>query len=175
MDEYIGTIVAWAPDFAPQGWMLCNGQLLEIRNYQALYALLGTRYGGNGTTTFALPNLCGRVAIGAGKSSEGTIYPIGQTGGSEAVTLTENQLPAHTHPIPANSNPGSTGTPAAKTCLAKVVDADENQIPVYTTAVANTSMAPTGSNTGGKPHTNLQPYTVLNYIICVEGIFPPRP
>lgn len=175
MDGYLGTILAWAPNFAPLYWEFCRGQLLNVSMYQALFSLLGNTYGGDGRTTFALPNLCGRVIVGTGQGTGTSVYSMGMTGGAETVTLSAAQIPIHSHAIPASGNPGSTGIPSSGVCLARAEDADENPIPIYSAQAANTTLAPTGMVGGGNAHTNLQPFMALNYIICVQGMYPERP
>lgn len=174
MDSYMGTIMAWAPNYEPPGWMFCDGRLLPLSQYQALHALLGTTYGGDGRNNFALPDLRGRVPLGTGSNPQGSTYSLGNMGGQEAVALTVSNMPTHNHPIPARNTIGNTGTPAANACLAKVQDAQRTEIPVYSTAASNAYMSPTGDVGANQPHGNMQPYAVLNYIICVQGIFPPR-
>jgi microcystin-dependent protein len=161
MEAFMGTILPWPINFAPVGWLFCNGQTLAINQYNALYALLGTTYGGT-STTFNLPNLNGRVPVGAymgGVSTGATQYPLGYTGGTEMTTLTVNNLPNHTHPIaatgcpisgatatvsiPVNSTNGSTGTPNSTEVL----------------GFANTSGKGTGLYSTSTPDTNLKPFT----------------
>lgn len=175
MEAFIGTILAWPMDFAPVGWLFCKGQTLNINQYQALYSLIGNRYGGDGRTTFMLPDLSGRVIVGTGQSSGTSNYPLAQTGGAETVTLTTNQLPAHTHSIPANAAGGTTNIPGVNAVLAKVTDNSSEALNIYRTGTANTTMSPTGIEGQNTPHTNVQPYLTLNYIICIEGYYPQRP
>ncbi|MDD3229520.1 MAG: tail fiber protein [Oscillospiraceae bacterium] len=176
MDEFIGTIVAWPVAWAPQGWALCQGQTLNIAQYQALYSILGNIYGGDGRTTFKLPNLAGRVIVGVGQSDGTSNYQLGQTGGMETVVLSANQMPAHAHSIPASTNQASTNRPGGTAVLAKAENAGTgDECNVYKTGAADTAMAPTGSTGQNNAHPNIQPYLALNYIICLEGIYPPRP
>jgi microcystin-dependent protein len=167
-EPYIGEIRAMAFNFNPKSWALCNGQLLAINQNQALFSILGTTYGGNGVTTFALPDLRGRVPIHFGNDGSGNIYNLGQQTGVESVTLTSNQI-SHTHTLAANASANgvvATGNfPAAP-------PAGSN---LYGPGV-NATMAPTivGVNGGSQPHPNLQPLLVLNYCICLAGIFPSR-
>jgi microcystin-dependent protein len=128
MDEYLAVVKLFAGNFAPQGWMFCHGQVLSINSNQALFALIGTTYGGNGRDTFALPDLRGRVAVGFGQGNGLSNVNLGQQGGAESVATPQVQVQA------------GTGTAVA----------------------------------GAQPHENRQPYLGLNYIICVQGIFPPR-
>jgi microcystin-dependent protein len=183
MEEYMGVIKLFAGNFVPQNYMMCNGALLPISQYQALFAIIGTTYGGNGTSTFALPNLQGQVAIGAGQSRTGTSYVEGETAGTENVTLTINNLPAHTHtgsvvvssansdistPV-ANSVIGTPGTMSGRTFTAGV--GYTNSSPDVKLSPASVITASTGNS---QPTPIMQPYLALNYIICVYGVFPPR-
>lgn len=158
---YLAEIRIVSFGFAPKGWALCNGQLLPINQNQALFALLGTTYGGDGRVTFALPNLQGRVPFHAGNS-----LVLGESAGETSHTLTLQELPAHTHPMFATSAPGSQADPAGN------LWAGGNQ-PAYTsspgTAMNPASVQPTG---GGQPHENMPPYTALNFVIALQGIFP---
>jgi microcystin-dependent protein len=160
---FLGEIDLVAFNFAPHGWALCNGQILPIAQNQALFALLGTTYGGNGTTTFALPDLRGRRAI----SSDGT-HPLGQLAGEESVTLVLNQIPSHSHTFIANSAPGNALGPGSHYW------ASASQVNLYSTSAALTALSPLaiGFAGGNQPHDNMSPYLVLNYIIALQGIFP---
>jgi microcystin-dependent protein len=148
-------------NFAPKGWALCNGQFLPINQNQALFALLGTTYGGNGQTTFALPNLRGRVPIHMGSG-----HTLGEAAGSTAVTVNIQQLPTHLHGAQASATAGDTGF-MNNTILA-------NALNCYTTPTNLTTILPsTVSSVGGsQPHNNMMPYLVLNFIIALQGIFP---
>jgi len=159
-EPFIGEIRAVAFTFAPTGWAMCNGQLLSIAQNTALFSLLGTTYGGNGTTTFALPDLRGRVAVHIGGG-----LVEGQSGGEEAHTLTTNEMPTHSHAIRAGDHQ-TTNRPLGAVA-ARGGD--------YTTTPTATTMAPTANTGGSQPHNNMQPYTVLNYCIALVGIFPSRP
>ena len=160
---HIGEIQFVAFNFAPEGWALCNGQLLPINNNQALFSLIGTMYGGNGQTNFALPNLRGRVAISAGDG-----FVPGDTAGTEYETLTVGQLPAHVHSYPVADHRGSTGDPGTPS---GALFASGEQ--AYALA-ANATFAPSAVTSvgGSQAHTNMQPYLVLNAIIALVGIFP---
>ncbi|MFZ5815174.1 MAG: phage tail protein [Bacillota bacterium] len=151
--------------FAPKGWAFCNGQQLPINQNQALFSLLGTTYGGNGQTTFALPNLQGRVPIHMGG---GNI--LGQSGGEPVHTLSVNEMPVHTHQVMANGAGADSTGPAGKVWAPSTANP-------YTagaspdTALNSAAISPAG---GGEPHENMQPYLVLNYVIALQGIFPSR-
>jgi len=157
-------------NFAPKGWTMCNGQLLPINQNQAIFSLLGTTFGGNGQTTFALPNLQGRIPVhvGAGNASV-----MGQAYGEYNHTLTISELPAHTHPMGVSSGPASQAAPAS----AIYADTSSTQgLNAYKTTGGGQSMNPgVISNVGGsQPHQNTMPYLVLNWIIALQGIFPSR-
>lgn len=164
MDPFIGEIRLVAFTFAPKGWAFCAGQLLPINQNQALFALLGTAYGGDGRTTFALPDLRGRVAVGMGESATGTDYPLGGSGGLESVKVTVGQLPSHSHAVRANSGPSTTKNPVAS------VPAFGGAYAATQNAAMNGAML--GNKGGGQAHENRQPYLSLNYIIALQGIFP---
>jgi microcystin-dependent protein len=166
MEPFIGQISITAFPFAPRGWALCNGQTLAVQQNQVLFSLLGTTYGGNGVTTFNLPDLRGRAAIAAGRTV------LGGTGGAEAVALVGPQLPAHTHKAKAVSTPGTQAT-AAGGIWAGSTKTDNQYLKAGT---ANVSMSPTASGPGGQgqAHDNMPPMTVLNFIIALQGIYPSR-
>lgn len=152
-------IISW--NFAPKGWAFCNGQLMPINQNQALFSLLGTTYGGNGQTNFALPNLQGKVPIHFGNG-----HTLGETAGEVNHTLTISETPTHTHPVSASSAVPNQGPPTGNMWA--------NGSGAYSNAAPDSSMNPASiSNTGGsQPHNNLQPYLVLNFIIALQGIFP---
>lgn len=176
MEAYLGTILAWPINYAPPGWMFCQGQLLPINQYQALYALLGTTYGGDGRTNFALPDLRGRVPVGVGQGPALSNHPMGEKGGSETVALTERQLPAHTHAQPASNKAATVGQPGPSAVPGAYEKERGAYYNIYSPqADANTTLAPVGPAGGNQPHDNMQPYLALNFIICVQGgYFPPH-
>jgi microcystin-dependent protein len=165
-------------NFAPSGWALCNGQTLSISQYSALFALLGTTYGGNGTTTFQLPNLQGQVPIHQGMGGGGT-YVIGEVGGSPTVTLLSNQMPLHSHVVNAvTSTSGNVAQPtgAYPATVQITGETKGGTVNTYSTAAGNTTMnqnmiAAAGGNV---PHNNMQPYLVVNFCIALVGVFPSR-
>lgn len=178
-DPYMSQIEAFAFNFAPRGWMQCAGQTLAIQQYQALFSLLGTSYGGNGVTTFQLPDLRGRVAVGVGQAPGLSNYTVGQTGGYETVALSLAQMPAgpHTHTINANTAttggtnaPGPSVVPSVGISQSGSVTVD---IKLYGTVQPSIPMG-TLAPAGGQPHNNLAPTLALNYCICVQGVFPSR-
>ncbi|PKO12183.1 MAG: phage tail protein [Chloroflexi bacterium HGW-Chloroflexi-10] len=159
---YVGEIRMFAGNFAPAGWMFCEGQLLPISEHETLFQLIGTTYGGDGQSTFGLPDLRGRLPI-----HQGNGFVLAETGGAEEITLTVNQIPAHSHArlatndVPSNSGPANnlTGQATAK---------------FYRAGVANVSLNPAtvGSTGGSQPHSNFQPYLCVDFIISLFGIFP---
>ena len=164
-EPFLGSIVLFAGNFAPRGWAFCSGQILPISQNTALFSILGTTYGGNGQTTFALPDLRGRAALHAGQGPGLASYALGQAAGEESVTLNVNQIPAHGHAQPATGADETTNRPG-------------NAVPakggVYAGSSDGTTMAPTTAAGGNQPHDNRSPYLTLNYIIALEGIFPSR-
>ena len=165
-EPFLSEIKIVSFNFPPKGWALCNGQFLPINQNQALFALLGTTYGGNGQTTFALPNLRGRVPIHFSPS-----HILGEAAGSTSVTINIQQLPTHMHPLSATTAQATTNSPAGNMMLAQSTGTQ-----LYGGASALTAMAPNAiSNVGGsQPHNNMMPYLVLNFIIALQGIFPSR-
>jgi len=160
---YVGEIRIFAGNFAPAGWMFCEGQLLPISENETLFNLIGTTYGGDGQSTFALPDLRGRLPLHWGDG-----FILAETGGVEEVTLTVNQIPAHSHPMLASSNNAVQTTPQT------TVLANPTVVDLYRVGVANSAMALTavGSTGGSQPHTNFQPYLCVDFIISLFGIFP---
>lgn len=169
---FLAQITLFAGNFAPRGWAFCSGQIMAISQNTALFALLGTTYGGNGQTTFALPDLRSRVPIHPGQGPGLSNYDLGQSGGVESVTLLASQMPPHSHPLNANTSAGTLRDPGGN-ALAKEAT---GQTSVYHNAAPNTTMAAAsiGSTGGGQPFTNVQPYLAVNFIIAIEGIFPSR-
>ncbi|MEO6700259.1 MAG: tail fiber protein [Jatrophihabitantaceae bacterium] len=159
-DPYIGEIRMFGGNFAPNGWLFCQGQLLAISDYDTLFNLIGTTYGGDGQSTFALPNLASRVPI-----HQGAGYPLAATGGAESVTLTVNQLPVHNHPAMANSATGTATSPSSAVWATST-------IPQYTNPAPNTTMRALSSSGGNQPHDNMPPYLAINFIISLFGIYP---
>jgi microcystin-dependent protein len=165
-DPYLGEIKLVPYGFEPKGWAFCDGRELPINQNQALFALLGTNFGGDGKTTFRLPDLRGRVPVGMGDAATGTVYALGETGGEESVKLTVAQLPAHGHSVRASSAAATTKKPANAWPAAGGAYA-----PASDTTMAATMVGRSGS---GKPHDNRQPYLGLAYVIALQGIFPAR-
>ncbi|HKS63538.1 MAG TPA: tail fiber protein [Xanthobacteraceae bacterium] len=170
---YVGEIRMFGGSFAPAGWAFCAGQLLPISENETLFNLIGTTYGGDGQSTFGLPDLQGRVPVHAGTGGGGT-YTLGETGGTESVTLTTQQLPSHNHLVSSTTG-GGVGTPGPTTIMADqtppsaLVSAYLPFNNVTQVALRNTIVGLTGGN---QPHDNMQPFLVVSYIISLFGIFP---
>jgi len=173
MDPFIGQIQAFGFGFAPRGWALCDGQLLAINENTALFSLIGTNYGGDGRTTFALPDLRGRVALHQGQGPGLGRYAIGQQGGSETVTLTEAEMPAHNHPVTCVTSNGNVPSPAGALPAAEgAPNAD-----IWSNENSNLSkMAPEMLTAvgGGSAHDNMQPYLTQSWCIALQGTYPSR-
>ena len=199
-DYYMGTILAWAGSFAPRNFQFCQGQLLQVSQYSALYSLLSTTYGGDGRMSFGLPDLRGRSPMGAGRGPGLTMRQRGNYLGREVEQLAVPQLALHTHVltgqvtiefpgIPATNTPGTYSSPGQNKnrVVAAVPDMGEEEIKAYSEDEPNTNLRPIGSqltditggeigSTGGNQgHNNIHPACVVNYIICIQGLFPSRP
>ncbi len=170
-DPFIAEIRIFPLNFAVRGWALCNGQILPISQNTALFSLLGTTYGGDGRTTFALPDLQGRAPMHAGSGPGLTPRNLGESAGEPSVTVLQSQMPAHIHAELAESTPASTSTPSGNASLASA-NAAGVRSNVYG---PEGDLAPMGGTAGGsQPHNNRQPYLGLNFQIALQGIFPPR-
>ena len=171
-DPFVAEIRIFPFTFAPKGWAFCNGQLLPISQNTALFALLGTTYGGDGKSTFALPNLQGSSAMQPGQGQGLSLRDLGEMGGADSVTLLVSEIPAHTHTANTIGVLSTTAAPSTQTGLARSVNGS-----AYAAAggalqqLAPQALQPAG---GSLPHNNLQPYLTLNYCIALQGVFPPR-
>jgi microcystin-dependent protein len=169
---YLGEIRCGIWNFAPKGWAVLAGQTLPINQNQALFSLLGTNYGGDGRTTFQLPDMRGRVLLTAGQGPGLSSYQVGQAGGSETMALSTVNLPAHSHAValPGSASEGDAQSPAGKSPAA------QTRTPLYAAPPANLSMAPAAVSSvgGGQPVNNMQPYVTLTCVIALQGIFPSR-
>ncbi|WP_218598148.1 phage tail protein [Polaribacter sp. NJDZ03] len=201
MDEYIGIIKIFAGDFAPRGWAFCEGQLLAINSNTALFSILGTTYGGDGRTTFGLPDLRSRVPVGLGNGPGLTPRRLGEKDGTEHNVLNVTQMPPHTHAavltstgsatatiaIPAFDDTGDSPDPSNTAVLAKAENTAGTEMNLYTNSAADTTLKPftapitnisgevtVGLTGAGQNINNMQPFLGLNYIICMQGIFPSR-
>ncbi len=168
---FIGEIKMVAFDFPPKGWALCDGSLLNAQQHSDLYSLLGNAFGGNGQTTFALPDMRSRFPIGAGQGDELTSYFRGEKGGVETAPLHTDNLPAHSHALKAHDGGGGTALNPQNNVLATSMG-----VPIYTTSQANTNMGSSAiANTGaGHSHENMPPFLAVYFIIALQGEFPPR-
>lgn len=163
-EPFLGEIRPFGFNFAPRGWAACDGQVLPILQNQALFSLLGTTYGGDGRTTFALPDLRGRAAMHVGASN-----PQGQSAGSETVQLTINQIPSHTHSVSCSNAAGNQAGPAGGFWAQ-----DNQSYKLYSNSSDSALAAGAVGAVGGQPHPNLQPYLCVNFCIALQGIFPSR-
>jgi microcystin-dependent protein len=177
MEPYLGEIKMFGGNFAPSGWALCNGQLLAISQYAALFSILGTTYGGNGVQTFGLPNLQGRTPIHWGTGLGLSQRVLGESSGTENVTLLTSNMPAHNHLINASTTVATQALPT-NFILAQSVDSAAGGTPFnfIESASANTTLAPTSVSMAGSslPHNNMQPYLAVSFIIALVGVFPSR-
>lgn len=160
---YVGEIRMFAGNFAPAGWMFCEGQLLPISEYETLFNLIGTTYGGDGQSTFALPDLRGRIPL-----HQGNGFTLAETGGAEEITLTVSQIPAHSHPLLSTTNQAQFPNPASALPATGVV----SELYWGDPPEANASPQAVGATGGSQPHTNFQPYLCVDFIISLFGIFP---
>ncbi len=212
MEAFIGTILPWPLNWAPVGWESCDGRLLNINQNQALFSLIGTTYGGDGRTNFALPDLRGRIPVGMGQQPGGSQFSPGNWGGAEKSILTANNMPAHSHAatlsngsigngscsvevkLPANAtNAAATDSSPDANCCLGTANANSRPVNIYSTnapdkTLMNNSVTASGTvagtvtgtvtvapNGGGQSFENMQPYLVVNYIICTQGYYPQRP
>ena len=167
---FVAEIRIFGFNFAPTGWALSDGQLLPISQNTALFSLLGTTYGGDGKSNFALPNMQGNAPMHPGQGPGLSLHYLGEEGGSETVTLLESEMPAHSHALRASLDDADLAIPTPNRCLAK------SSANLYLAANPNVSMAPEGLAPAGgdQPHNNMQPYLTLNFCIALQGVFPPR-
>lgn len=171
-EPFVGEVRMFAGNFAPRGWAFCDGQLLAVSQNDALFSLLGTIYGGDGRTTFGLPDMRGRLALHAGSGPGLSPRRLGAKGGSENETLTVNQLPSHSHSVHAANTAGSSTNPTGNFAR----DAAGSDIYIQALTSTTTTLHPSAvNNTGGsRSHTNLMPFLCINYIIALFGIYPSR-
>ncbi|MXV17050.1 phage tail protein [Hufsiella ginkgonis] len=201
MDAYIGLILPWAGTYAPPGWVMCDGRLLQISQYTAVFALFGVNYGGDGRTTFGVPNLIGRLPVGQGQSAGTSTYVLGEMDGAEKVQLTLSTMPAHNHTGSVSNIPlpppvvsvsvvdadAHVPAPAANTiaplynvaALAEIAGFNsgpaDTQLNVgQSTATISSTPVSIGLTGANLPFSVMQPYQVINYIVCLEGFYPPR-
>lgn len=186
MEDFLGAVKIFAGNFAPRGWSLCNGQIMSIAQNSALFSILGTTYGGNGQTTFALPDLRGRAPIGWGQGPGLTNYALGQSSGTENTSILITNMPAHNHvatstlTLNASNAAATVSTPVAGNALGAGKDVNTDPVSMYTTSAPNVPLAggtvatTVGLSGGSVPISILQPTLAITYIIALEGIFPTR-
>jgi len=176
-DQFVGEIRIFGTNFAPTGWAFCDGQLLSISQNTALFSLLGTTYGGDGKSTFALPDLQGRAPMHPSQGPGLSLHDLGEVGGSETVTLLESEIPAHAHVLRATNDPGSAAAPNLGS--GGLAATGRGRPEAYVAAPFGTTVAmgpAVAGHTGGDmPHNNMQPYLTMNFCIALQGIFPARP
>ncbi|OCX53138.1 hypothetical protein BEL04_02145 [Mucilaginibacter sp. PPCGB 2223] len=186
-DQFLGEIRPFANNFAPRGWLQCNGQILPISRYTALFSLLGTMYGGNGSTTFGIPNIGGTTLYNAGQGPGLQDYVQGENGGADAITIITSDMPAHNHTFTADNAPvaiergSETNAPAANVSFlangfAKSTSVGNGAVNTFVTTAPNTTMAPNMISPagGGQAHENRAPFLTISYYIALEGVFPAR-
>ena len=172
-DQFVAEIRIYPFNFAPTGWAFCAGQLLPISQNTALFSLLGTTYGGDGKSTFALPDMQGNCALQQGQSNTGTLYDLGQVSGVETVTLLQSEIPLHTHQLKDHDiDAAELNAPAPDRALAKSVNANAYHTLQSPQNITPQTLTPAG---GSLPHNNMMAYLTLNYCIALQGVFPPRP
>ncbi|HEY7066455.1 MAG TPA: tail fiber protein [Chloroflexota bacterium] len=171
MDPFVAEIRIFPFNFAPKGWAFCDGQILPLSQNTALFSLLGTTYGGDGKSNFALPNLQGSAPMFWGQGPGLTLHDIGEQSGTPTVTLLQSEMPIHTHTVTASGRSGTTRVPTNQ------LVARGNGISAYAPPPVNTSLGPNSVSVAGgsQPHNNMQPYLTLNFCIALQGVFPPRP
>ena len=172
-DPFVAEVRIVGFNFPPKGWAFCNGQLLPISQNTALFSLLGTYYGGDGKSTFALPNIQGNLVVHAGQGPGLSERFLGEVGGSETVTLLESEMPLHPHNLMGSGTQATSSLPSATAAMARATGGTSyKQTPFGATAqMAANALAPAG---GSLPHTNMMPTLVMNYVIALQGVFPPR-
>ena len=173
MDPFVAEIRIFPFNFAPTGWATCDGQLLPLSQNTALFSLLGTTYGGDGKTNFSLPNLQGSVPMHPGQGPGLSLHDLGETGGSDTVSLLQSEIPSHNHTMRANTSDGTLASPSNNVAAGPGFDRD---LFWYKDGAPNAAMnlAASGSTGGGQPHNNLMPYLTLNFCISLQGVYPPR-
>jgi microcystin-dependent protein len=173
MDPFVAEIRIFPFNFAPTGWAFCDGQLLPISQNTALFSLLGTTYGGDGKSTFALPNLQGMCAMHQGQGPGLSLYELGQSSGTDTVDLLVSEIPIHNHNLQAVGQPSTTGLPSAASSLGRSAGGSAYKATPFnpTVNMSFQALPPAG---GGLPHNNMMPYLTLNYCIALQGVFPPR-
>lgn len=173
MDPFVAEIRILPFNFAPKGWAFCDGQILPLSQNTALFSLLGTTYGGDGKSNFALPNMQGNAPMHPGQGPGLSLHDLGETGGSDTVTLLVSEIPAHSHGLMASTQPGEDPAPDPTEALARSTGASlyQNVTNANIVQLSVNALAPAG---GDQPHNNMQPYLTLNFCIALQGVYPPR-
>jgi microcystin-dependent protein len=173
MDPFVAEIRIFPFNFAPKGWAFCDGQILPLSQNTALFSLLGTTYGGDGKSNFALPNMQGNAPMHPGQGPGLSLHDLGETGGSETVSLLQSEIPSHPHSLMATGQPGEDPAPGPTEAIARSTGANLYQSNAGQSVV---QLAPTAAGLAGndQPHNNMQPYLTLNFNIALQGVYPPR-
>jgi microcystin-dependent protein len=171
MDPFVAEIRIFPFNFAPQGWAFCDGQILPLSQNTALFSLLGTTYGGDGKSNFALPNMQGNAPMHPGQGPGLSLHDLGETGGSDTVSLLESEIPSHAHTLRASSDSADQPAPNSNRSLARSSGGFAWNPTFAQTIFSDSALAPAG---GDQPHNNLQPYLTLNFCIALQGVYPPR-
>jgi microcystin-dependent protein len=173
MDPFVAEIRIFPFNFAPKGWAFCDGQILPLSQNTALFSLLGTTYGGDGKSNFALPNMQGNAPMHPGQGPGLSLHDLGETGGSDTVTLLESEIPVHSHTLMASTSTASKPSPAGNSLARAAGGGTPYVAPAGAPLVtfADVAIAPAG---GDQPHNNMQPYLTLNFCIALQGVYPPR-
>ncbi len=172
MDPFVAEIRIFPFNFAPKGWAFCDGQLMPISQNTALFSLLGTTYGGDGKSTFALPNMQGNAPMHPGQGPGLSLHDLGETGGSDTVSLLESEIPSHSHSMSAQNVPLGTVTTASGNTFSRPASGNLfNKANPVVVNMSDQTLAPAG---GDQPHNNMQPYLTLNFCLALQGVFPPR-
>jgi len=178
MDPFVAEIRIFPFNFAPKGWAFCDGQLLPLSQNTALFSLLGTTYGGDGKSTFALPNLQGRAPMQPGQGPGLSLHDLGEAAGSDTVTLLQSEIPNHNHALNADPHDATTTSPGGGSYAQGTWSSGQNSgnVNFYFAGAPDTGLSPNaiGPNNGGQPHNNLMPYLTLNFCIALQGVYPPR-
>ncbi len=170
MDPFVAEIRIFPFNFAPKGWAFCDGQILPLSQNTALFSLLGTTYGGDGKSNFALPDMQGNAPMHPGQGPGLSLHDLGETGGSETVSLLQSEIPSHSHAFVAAQSDGINRLPAGQ-LPANMIGVNGYSTVVNLTAMADSSLSPAG---GDQPHNNMQPYLTLSFCIALQGVYPPR-
>jgi microcystin-dependent protein len=171
MDPFVAEIRIFPFNFAPKGWAFCDGQILPLSQNTALFSLLGTTYGGDGKSNFALPNMQGNAPMHPGQGPGLSLHDLGETGGSETVSLLESEIPSHAHTLRASIDDGDLTIPTPARVLAKSTGQNLYTPTANVIGMSDNALAPAG---GDQPHNNMQPYLTLNFCIALQGVYPPR-